>query len=183
MIKSNYLNALFADLQSYARLLKGAMTSILLVTAFVTVPSYAANTTLPTPISRAEAANPNNFKFISINGRMVGYATEPCALSEGLISCALKKLELINGSSDEVDADYDVAQSFVFPSKANPKTAVVVITRSGLMDDSVSAERYRVSFKRENQQANAGWELVQYGVQYQCARGDKAGKWTKMLCP
>ncbi len=183
MIKLNYFSSLFADLQPSTRLLKGAMTGICLVTAFVTVPSYAISTTLTTPISRAEAANPNNFKFISINGLMVGYAIEPCALSEGLISCALKKLELINGSSDEVDADYDLAQSFVFSSKANPKTAVVVITRSGLMDDSVSAERYRISFKRENQQANAGWELVQYGVQYQCARGDKVGKWTKMLCP
>ena len=134
-------------------------------------------------ISRAEAVNPNNFNFISINGRTVSYAIEPCALSEGLIRCALKKLALINASSDESDADYDLAQTFLFPSKLNPKTAVVIITRSGLMDDSVNAERYRVSFKRVGKQANAGWQLVQYGAQYQCARGDKAGTWTKTLCP
>lgn len=173
------------------KLSKVIMTSALL--SSLILPAQATNNDKPQSyeptyksaslISRAEAANPNNFNFISINDRTISYAIEPCAFSEGLIRCALEKLALINASSDEGDTDYDLAHTFLFPSKLNPKTAVVIVTRSGLMDDSVSDERYRVSFKRADKRANAGWQLVQYGVQYQCTRGDKPGTWTKTLCP
>lgn len=81
-----------------------------------------------------------------------------------------------------MDADYDLAQTFLFPSKSQPGVAVVIITRSGLMDDSVSAERYRISFKSEEKPLGLDWNWVQYGVQYKCARGDNAGQWTKSLC-
>ncbi|WP_227671073.1 hypothetical protein [Psychrobacter maritimus] len=111
------------------------------------------------------------------------YASAPCPIQTGLISCGLEKLKLINSSINEVSADYDLAQTFFFPSKAQPKTAVVVITRSGLMDDSVSAERYRISFTLKGAPSKLSWHWVQYGVQYQCVRGNKAGIWTKNLCP
>ena len=162
---------------------KGVLTSIYFVTSLVSIPVYASNYRPPTPISRSEAANPANFKFISVNGRAATYSSAPCSVEKGLLTCGLGKLALINSYSDEIDADYDLAQSFIFPSKSQPRTAVVVITRSGLMDDSVSAERYRVSFKLEGKPSNLSWNWVQYGVQYQCARGNKAGKWTKGLCP
>ncbi len=134
-------------------------------------------------ITRAEAANPNNFKFINVNGRTATYASAPCPVETGLIACGLQKLHLINGGAAEVDADYDLAQTFLFPSKSQPGVAVVIITRSGLMDDSVSAERYRISFKSEEKPLGLDWNWVQYGVQYKCARGDNAGQWTKSLCP
>lgn len=184
MIQLNYFNSLFADLKSPAPLLKGALTGICLITAFVTLPSYAANTTSPMLISRSEAANPANFKFIGVNGRGVSNVMESCPIRTGLINCALKKLELINGRSEGIDDDYNLAQSFVFPSTGQPKTAVVVITRSGLMDDSISAQRYRVSFElKEDQRTQPGWHWVQYGEQFQCRRGSMAGKWSKNLCP
>ena len=104
-------------------------------------------------------------------------------MKKGLITCGLEKLKLINSSINEVDADYDLAQAFYYPSKSQPKTAVVVITRSGLMDDSVSAERYRISFALKGKPSDLNWQWVQYGVQYQCLRGNKAGKWSKNLCP
>lgn len=142
-----------------------------------------ANNNLPSVISRAEAANPNNFKSLNINGRAASYASKPCSIKKGLLACGLEKLALINNDINEIDADYDVAQTFFFPSKAQPRIAVVVITRSDLMDDSISAERYRISFKLEGKPSNLNWNWVQYGVQYQCARGGKVGKWSKELCP
>lgn len=166
--------------------------SSLLILSLASVSSYASSaqtsnyqTTHPQSnlITRAEAANPNNFKFISVNGRMVIYASAACPVETGLIACGLQKLHLINGGAAEVDADYDLAQTFWFPSKSQPRVAVVVITRSGLMDDSVSAERYRISFELEEKPLGLDWNWVQYGVQYKCARGDNAGRWTKSLCP
>lgn len=165
------------------RLSKGLIASVLLTLSFVSLSAQASSNNSPSVISRAAAANPANFKFLSVNGRAVTRASAPCAIEKGLIACGLEKLSLINGGINEVDADYDLAQTFFFPSKAQPRTAVVVITRSGLMDDSVSAERYRVSFKLENEPSGLSWNWVQYGIQYQCARGSNAGKWTKDLCP
>ncbi|TXD96638.1 hypothetical protein ES754_10780 [Psychrobacter frigidicola] len=159
------------------------MVSTLLSLSFISISAHAATSNLTSVISRAEAANPTNFKRLNVNGRAATYASAPCSVKKGLIICGLEKLKLINSSINEVNADYDLAQTFFFPSKAQPRTAVVVITRSGLMDDSVSAERYRISFKLEGKPSDLNWHWVQYGVQYQCARGSKAGKWTKNICP
>lgn len=132
---------------------------------------------------RSEAANPNNFKCITINGRGVSEAVAPCPISLGLINCALEKLALINLPPSSVHDDYDLVQTFYYPNTEHPKTAVVIAQATGLMDDSISGHRYRVSFKLEDaNSANATWEFVQYGEQVQCARGDKAGRWVKRGC-
>ncbi|WP_259365152.1 hypothetical protein [Psychrobacter sp. GP33] len=183
MLQLNSFNPLSSISKQSNHLLKGLMVSALLLLSFTSVTSYANNNKPPSPILRAEAANPANFKFISVNGRAATYSSAPCPVEKGLFTCALGKLALINSNTNEIDTDYDLAQSFIFPSKSQPKTAVVVVTRSDLMDDSVRAERYRISFKLKNQQTNPEWHWVQYGVQYQCARGKNAGKWTKNLCP
>lgn len=161
---------------------KKVMASVLLVISSTSITAYANNQP-STPISRTEAANPANFKHLNINGRAVSYASTPCPIEKGVITCGVEKLKLINSSINEIEADYDLAQAFYYPSKAQPRTAVVVITRSGLMDDSVSAERYRISFTLRENSSNLNWNWVQYGVQYQCMRGSKAGKWSKNFCP
>ena len=166
-----------------AHLSKGLIASALLSLSLVSVSLHATTSNSVSAISRAEAANPANFYHLNINGGAVNNASAPCSMKKGLIACGLEKLKIINGSIDEVDADYDLAQAFYYPSKSQPKTAVVVITRSGLMDDSVSAERYRISFALKGKPSDLNWQWVQYGVQYQCVRGNKAGKWSKSLCP
>lgn len=183
MLQLNSFKRLYPRSRVPTDLLKSSLASALLLLSFTSVSTHASNTNSSSPISRNEGANPANFKFISVNGRAATYSSAPCPVKKGLLTCALGKLALINSNTNEIDADYDLAQSFIFPSKAQPNTAVVVITRSGLMDDSVRAERYRISFKLKNQQTNPEWHWVQYGVQYQCARGKNAGKWTKNLCP
>lgn len=134
-------------------------------------------------VTRAMAANPDNFKFISINGRAAAAAMVPCPVTAGLIHCTLDKLALINGTASSIHNDYDQVQVFFYPNTERPKTAVVVAAKTGLMDDSVSGERYRVSFKLTGDgYENSQWNLVQYGVQYLCSRGDAQGMWVQAGC-
>ena len=183
MLNLPSFNRLLLVTNTSPHLLKGLMASALLSLSFVSLSSHAATSNSVSPISRTEAANPANFYHLNMNGAAVTSASAPCSMKKGLIACGLEKLKLINSSINEVDADYDLAQAFYYPSKSKPKTAVVVITRSGLMDDSVSAERYRISFTLKGKPSDLNWQWVQYGVQYQCVRGNKAGKWSKSLCP
>ena len=183
MLNLNSFNHLLPVSNTSTHLLRGLMASALLSISLVSASSHANTSNSISPISRAEAANPANFYHLNINGGAVTSASAPCSMKKGLITCGLEKLKLINSSINEVDADYDLAQAFYYPSKSQPKTAVVVITRSGLMDDSVSAERYRISFALKGKSSDLNWQWVQYGVQYQCLRGNKIEKWTKNLCP
>ena len=110
-------------------------------------------------------------------------ASVPCPISDGIINCALKKLEVINEPAFSIDGDYDLVQVFYYPNTDQAKTAVVIAQQSGLMDDSVRAIRYRVSFQLEDGGTSAAtWNWVQYGEQVQCARGKMAGKWIKGRC-
>ena len=183
MLNLPIFNRLLPVSRTSNNLLRGLMASALFSLSFVSVSTHATTSNSVSTISRAEAANPANFKHLNINGSAVTSASAPCSVKKGLIACGLEKLKLINSSINEVDADYDLAQAFYYPLKSQPKTAVVVITRSGLMDDSVSAERYRISFTLKGKPSDLNWQWVQYGVQYQCVRGNKVGKWTKSLCP
>ena len=175
---SNRLNAAYNS----NHWLTGLLATSLLSLPFISISAYADNAKASNPISRAEAANPANFYHLNTHSSAVTYASQPCPIEKSLMTCGLEKLALINSAINEIDADYDLAQTFFFPSKAQPKTAVVVVTRSGLMDDSVSAERYRISFTLKGKPSDLNWHWVQYGAQYQCVRGNKAGKWTKNLC-
>ena len=183
MLNLPIFNRLLPVSRTSNNLLRGLMASALFSLSLISVSTHAATSNSVSTISRAEAANPANFKHLNINGSAVTSASAPCSIKKGLIACGLEKLKLINSSINEVDADYDLAQAFYYPSKSQPKTAVVVINRSGLMDDSVSAERYRISFTLKGKPSDLNWQWVQYGVQYQCVRGNKVGKWTKSLCP
>ena len=183
MLKLPSFNRLLPVSKLSPHLLKGLIASTLFSLSFVSISSHAIASGSVNAISRAEAANPANFKHLNINGAAVTSASAPCSIKKGLIACGLEKLKLINSSVNAVHADYDLAQAFYYPSKSQPKTAVVVITRSGLMDDSVSAERYRISFTLKGKPSDLNWYWVQYGVQYQCLRGNKKGKWTKNICP
>ena len=183
MLNLPIFNRLLPVSRTSNNLLRGLMASALFSLSLISVSTHATTSNSVSTISRAEAANPANFKHLNINGSAVTSASAPCSIKKGLIACGLEKLKLINSSINEIDADYDLAQAFYYPSKSQPKTAVVVITRSGLMDDSVSAERYRISFTLKGKPSDLNWQWVQYGVQYQCVRGNRMGKWTKNLCP
>ncbi|MDN5897066.1 MAG: hypothetical protein L0H35_00185 [Psychrobacter sp.] len=162
----------------------GSVALLLILSTFAFSPSAQAGfDDMSHYAPRTLVANPNNFKRIRINGRGVSESMAPCPLAMGLINCTLEKVALISLPISSIDDDYDLAQVFYYPNTEQPSTAVVIVQKTGLMDDSVSGQRYRVSFKLEGgNTANASRNFVQYGEQFQCARGDMAGRWVKSRC-
>lgn len=57
-------------------------------------------------------------------------------------------------------------------------TAVVLMTKEGLADDSVAAIRRRV----EMQRTQSKWQVTWVGEQNKCARGRGSQTWTSKLC-
>ncbi len=60
----------------------------------------------------------------------------------------------------------------------SPDTALVTVTVSGLLDDSVAANRYRFDLRRQD----ATWEIVRAGRQNRCQPGRGSQVWTSTLC-
>lgn len=160
------------------------MTAVLLGSIMIfNAPAQASSKTSSQQPSRLEVSNPNNFKRIHITGKAVTSASIPCPVYNGIIDCALKKLKIINEPALSIQDDYDLVQVFYYPNTEQAKTAVVIAQKSGVMDDSIRAIRYRVSFQLEQGGTpDSTWNWVQYGEQFQCARGEAAGRWVKGRC-
>lgn len=62
--------------------------------------------------------------------------------------------------------------------KSEPFVAVW-ITRHGLLDDSISGDRYFAELRRDGD----GWRIEELFGQHMCARGETAGQWTAERCP
>ena len=75
--------------------------------------------------------------------------------------------------SDKLDT---VGQDEVFHFRNG--VVVYLLTIHGVQDDAIRAERYRVSFRQDDDALH----LVQVGRQQQCARGHVWG-WTMRPCP
>jgi len=54
---------------------------------------------------------------------------------------------------------------------------IIDVTRTGLLDDSVTADMHRIIAK----QTSGGWETTSVGVKRKCARGRNPG-WTASAC-
>ncbi len=54
---------------------------------------------------------------------------------------------------------------------------IIDVTRTGLLDDSVTADMHRITAK----QTASGWEATSVGVKRKCARGRNPG-WTTGAC-
>lgn len=132
---------------------------------------------LKTPTTREEVADADDFQFISINGNAAAAATKICR--KPLAECGAEKLNFYLPDTEEQNKE-GVAETFVVAGKnSGTTTGIYLYTMTGFGDDSVSGERYRIEFIQKDN----GWELVQGGRQFQCARGTFAGAWTKDLCP
>ena len=64
------------------------------------------------------------------------------------------------------------------PWKSEPFVAVW-ITRHGLLDDSISGDRYFAELRHDGD----GWRIEELFGQNMCARGEAAGQWTAEPCP
>lgn len=146
---------------SYKHLSLGLLTAL----SVVSLPVLAQSVTQPTP--RSVVAIPSNFQSVPV---------KPLFCSDDVSTCGrnvLYGLPANYAPSGELDG---VSQEEVFDFKNG--VVVYLLTIKEIQDDSVRAERYRVSFKK----GEAGLRLVQVGRQNQCTRGTVRG-WTKRLCP
>lgn len=63
--------------------------------------------------------------------------------------------------------------------KGDDGNLIIDLEMRGYLDDSVEGEQYRAHVT----QGQNGWELLDLGVRYICARGANAGTPTTRLCP
>lgn len=93
-----------------------------------------------------------------------------------------------------LDAISSVASSTCVDLKVNtdantgemPDKYKVIVTVSGCLDDSVSAEAYIFSYKVNQDYQSKDYhkfEIVKRETSFKCSRGKLQGKWTNKLCP
>ncbi|MEQ8752525.1 MAG: hypothetical protein RID09_03270 [Coleofasciculus sp. G1-WW12-02] len=82
---------------------------------------------------------------------------------------------------DNSDADTD--SPTVDVSYPQPTQAIVILTQTGLKDDSVQDIRYRVDFqKNSSAQINEQWQMIWAGSQFKCYPGRGHQEWSTELC-
>lgn len=131
--------------------------------------------------TREAVANADDFQFLRLPASVSGRDKAGAKCYDSLLECGAQRkdyfgIRIVKGASKSKF----VEETFVSADKNTGKnTGIYLLTVTGFKDDSVLGERYRLEFEKTG---NA-WELVQGGKQYQCARGENAGQWTKELCP
>ncbi|NJK64226.1 MAG: hypothetical protein HC921_17415 [Synechococcaceae cyanobacterium SM2_3_1] len=104
-------------------------------------------------------------------------------------------LEIANASVDVSGADPVQMASEIFGSqgtvtegnfveeivvsKQDENTTVILVTQTGLADDSIEGIRYRLEFIPKGNE----WLLNWAGQQMRCRRGEGAQEWTTEICP
>ena len=78
-----------------------------------------------------------------------------------------------------MDPTFEGAPTIMLDLRREGDLAVVEMVRTGLLDDAVSAERYR----GVSEPVAGGWFHGELGVQFKCARGENPDEWTMGPCP
>ncbi len=148
------------------RSLKCAVVGVAAVFGLFSSGAFAQTAMKSTP--RSAVANPSAYMPIPVS--------KPYLCRDDVSACGREILYALPekyAPAGELDR---MSQDEVFHFKNG--VAVYLLTISGIEDDSIRAERYRVSFRP----GETGMHLVQIGRQNQCARGANRG-WSKRLCP
>jgi len=119
------------------------------------------------PTSKSEVANPAAFRKLTVQSQC------DTGSKQGIGDCVRRILTVLDIRNSEEGSRI---RDEIFHFKSG--VSVFLRTVSGLADDSVSAIRYRVSFKKHE----GGFSFVQVGVQQLCQprRGHRG--WTKGSC-
>lgn len=100
--------------------------------------------------------------------------TDPEAIA--LAAFGMDNLETAEGSPEQI----------VTINTDTPNQAIVIITQTGLLDDSVRGIQYRVDFEPDtldsNSSSTAQWRVVWSGRQQTCYPGRGPQVWTTKLC-
>ena len=78
-----------------------------------------------------------------------------------------------------MDPTFEGGPTITLDLRREGDLAVVEMVRTGLLDDAVSAERYR----GVSEPVAGGWFHGELGRQVKCARGESPDEWTTGPCP
>lgn len=87
------------------------------------------------------------------------------------LTLALSQVQRSPGTATEIEL-------LPAPSVESPQMVMVSVTLSGLLDDSVAAQRYRFDLRRQD----TTWEIVRAGRQNRCRLGRGSQTWSSTLC-
>lgn len=80
----------------------------------------------------------------------------------------------------DMSAEEGNFQETVTVDYTNESEAIVILTQTGLLDDSVYGIRYRLDFQRLT--TGDTWEMMWVGRQYSCRQGRGSQDWSPALC-
>ncbi|WP_446365222.1 hypothetical protein [Coleofasciculus chthonoplastes] len=135
-------------------------------------PDSPGNSTPQQNFSSAQtpAANREDYRSIDLSqqaDRMSLTGSNPNAI-------ALSAFGNTESNTDSATVDVSYPQ---------PDQAIVILTQTGLKDDSVQDIRYRVEFqKNPSAQANEQWQMIWAGSQFKCYPGRGHQDWAPELC-
>ncbi|HEY9831518.1 MAG TPA: hypothetical protein V6D26_13120 [Stenomitos sp.] len=136
----------------------------------------------PTPIRRQDRSNAQT-STASIKINRENY--KPIALTQ------LSKTEALIGDEPKAialaafgDVDSEGGSRDVKVEYPQPDRAVVIITQTGVADDSVRAIRYRAELAPTSKSSQTGkqWKIVWAGSQFTCQPGRGHQDWSMKLC-
>jgi len=153
------------------------------VTAANPSPDEPGASVEPSPDSPGNSTPQQNFSS----------AQMPRANRESYRAIDLSQIESrtkLSGSDPEAIAlsafgntDANLDSSTVDVSSPQPDQAIVILTQTGLKDDSVQAIRYYVEFqKNPSDPANETWQMIWAGSQFKCYPQRGHQEWSPELC-
>lgn len=136
----------------------------------------------PTPIRRQDRSNAQtSTASIKINRENYkSIALTQLSKTESLIGDEPKAIALAAfGDVDSEGGSRDVKVEYPQPDRA-----VVIITQTGVADDSVRAIRYRAELAPTSKSSQTGkqWKMVWAGSQFTCQPGRGHQDWSMKLC-
>ncbi|MBE9113587.1 hypothetical protein IQ273_29885 [Nodosilinea sp. LEGE 07298] len=109
-----------------------------------------------------------------MGGDRTAYSEVP--VPEGAVGAEPTDIALATfGSTEPVEGNFEEEAELV---EQTDDQALVILTQTGLADDSVNGMRYRLEFVPEGDQ----WRLDWVGQQVRCQQGRGSQDWTTELC-
>ncbi|MGB3654245.1 MAG: hypothetical protein WBA41_23965 [Rivularia sp. (in: cyanobacteria)] len=134
------------------------------------------------PVSAADAAKAikerENYNSIDLNKLPQGVSLTGSNPEE--IAFSLKAAAIAAFPAPKEEPQEGNFQRDVTIKPVTPNLTTVIITETGLLDDSVNGIRDRADF--ELSEADKSWKMVWAGKQYKCQSGRGSQDFTKQLC-
>lgn len=145
------------------------MTSACTPQSPITTPESGTTSESATPVPESDSANE------SMEGR-AAYSEVPLPPEDQRVGADPQEIALAAfGIEDPGEGNF--AQE-VTVDEQTATDAVVTLTQTGLLDDSVEAMRYRLEFAAADNQ----WEMVWAGRQVRCQPNRGSQEWSTDLC-